>query len=95
MEDPEVDLSAQLTQLEQQQKGTTAVYPSVTEWITGWLAHNLERRVRGTSANAHIPARWCPTWWDHPEAVARLTALWRAWEALQPDPGSGMSSWWR
>jgi len=26
---------------------------------------------------------WCPHWWEHSEAVSRLTALWHAWEALR------------
>ncbi len=34
-------------------------------------------------------------WWMHPEAVARLDALWRAWEHLGNDPATGMSVWWR
>ncbi|MGV0111135.1 DUF4913 domain-containing protein [Arthrobacter sp. CP30] len=28
-------------------------------------------------------------------AVSRLNALWRAWETLRLDPGTGMSDWWR
>ena len=31
----------------------------------------------------------------HPEAVARVAALWRAWEHLRLDPATGMSIWWR
>ncbi|WP_406054514.1 DUF4913 domain-containing protein [Kribbella sp. NBC_00889] len=44
-----------------------------------------------------IPAKatWCTQWWKHPEAVLRLSALWRAWEALRLEPGTGMSLWWR
>ena len=30
-----------------------------------------------------------------PEAVARLDALWRAWEHLRLDPATGMSVWFR
>ena len=30
--------------------------------------------------------RWCPQWWAHPEAVSRLTALWRSWEAFRLEP---------
>jgi len=38
---------------------------------------------------------WCASWWAHPEAVLRLYALWRAWEALRLEPATGMSSnWW-
>jgi hypothetical protein len=45
----------------------------------------------------HIPANaaWCTEWWKHGEAVCVLSALWRAWEALRLEPGTGMSVWWR
>ncbi len=36
---------------------------------------------------------WCPEWWRHAGAVARLEALHRAFEALRLDPGLGMSDW--
>ena len=39
--------------------------------------------------------RWCSKWWAHGEAVSRLEALWRAYEQLRLDPGTGMSVWWR
>jgi len=38
---------------------------------------------------------WCPEWWRHAEAIARLEALWRAWEHLRLDPATGMSVWFR
>jgi hypothetical protein len=39
--------------------------------------------------------RWCPVWWEHPEAVFRFEALRRAWEELAPQPGTAMSLWIR
>ncbi|MFD8560587.1 DUF4913 domain-containing protein [Streptosporangium canum] len=39
---------------------------------------------------------WCPRWWKHPEAIARLHALWMAWEELTtPAVGgyTGPSTW--
>ena len=39
--------------------------------------------------------RWDPQWWMHPEAVARLDALWRTWEHFRNDGATGMSVWWR
>lgn len=39
--------------------------------------------------------RWCPRWWAHPEAVARLEALWQAFEALRQEPGTSAAVWWR
>ncbi|TAL42985.1 MAG: DUF4913 domain-containing protein [Salinibacterium sp.] len=38
--------------------------------------------------------RWCPEWFKHAEAIARLEAMWRAWELLRLDPGEGASNWW-
>ncbi|MDE1674358.1 DUF4913 domain-containing protein [Nocardia gipuzkoensis] len=38
--------------------------------------------------------RWCPQWWDHGEAVARLSALWRAFERMRQGDGVEMSVWW-
>lgn len=43
-----------------------------------------------------VPYRcWCPQWWRHAEAVARLEALWRSFEHLRKDPHTGMSVWLR
>jgi hypothetical protein len=39
---------------------------------------------------------WCPHWREHAEAVARLHALWRAWEHLAAhDTGTGAGGWHR
>jgi hypothetical protein len=38
---------------------------------------------------------WGPEWWKHAEAIARLEALWRAWEHLRLDPATGVSVWFR
>jgi len=42
-------------------------------------------------------APWCPTWWLHEEAVARLHALWLAWQELTPRSAglTGPSLWHR
>jgi hypothetical protein len=39
--------------------------------------------------------RWCPQWWAHAEALARLESCWKAWEVLRLDPGTGASVWFR
>ncbi|WP_019925543.1 DUF4913 domain-containing protein [Nocardia sp. BMG111209] len=50
----------------------------------------IYRRVTDSAAR-----RWCPQWWRHDEAVLRLFALWRAYEALRrDDTGLGLSQWW-
>ncbi|WP_017972363.1 DUF4913 domain-containing protein [Actinopolyspora halophila] len=63
------------------------LYPSVEEWVNGWLAPMIRRPLGTTAA-------WCPHWWAHPEAVARLEALWRCWEAARLDGPMAMSTWW-
>jgi hypothetical protein len=62
-------------------------YPNSAAWVAIWLCPNLEREIKRTF-------EWCPQWWDHPEAVQRLEALWRAWEILRLNGGTGMSTWW-
>ena len=62
-------------------------YPDLLSFYTGFLAPLIRRRDGGGR-------RWCAEWWRHAEVVARLTALWHAWEALRLEPGTGMSTWW-
>ena len=38
--------------------------------------------------------RWCWSWTSHPEAVARLDALWRAYEYLSLDDYPNVADWW-
>ena len=63
------------------------LYPNVEAWVSGWFAPTFARRL-GT-------VRWCATWWAHAEAIVRLEALWRSWEALRLDPAFGMATWLR
>ena len=63
-------------------------YSSLGEFAS-WLLEVYRRSTRG---QARV---WCPEWWKHPEAVARMDALWRAFEQLRQDPGTGMSVFWR
>jgi hypothetical protein len=63
-------------------------YDSLGEFA-GWLLDVYRRSTRG---QARV---FCPQWWKHPEAVARMDALWRAFEQLRQDPGTGMSVFWR
>lgn len=45
-----------------------------------------------TFGSAGRRRRWCDHWWDHPEAVLRLDALWRTWE-VTAQSSAGMSAW--
>lgn len=38
---------------------------------------------------------WCAQWWDHPEAILRLDALWHSWEVATLDPVHGVADWIR
>lgn len=64
-------------------------YATVDEFVAKSLIPTYRRDVGGHSS------AWCPEWWRHPEAVARLEALWRAWEHLRLDPATGSSVWFR
>lgn len=54
--------------------------------------------VPGYLAEPSSDARWCPNWFEHPVAVARLHACWLAWQELT-DPATcgytGPSVWHR
>lgn len=63
------------------------VFPTLDAWVAGWFTPTFGRRLGA--------ARWCATWWRHPEAVVRLEALWRTWEVLRLDPAFGMATWLR
>lgn len=64
-------------------------YPNVHEWVRLWLRFAYKRKVDGRNR------LWWAKWWQIDEALMRLEALWRAWEHLRLDPGTGMSVWWR
>lgn len=66
-------------------------YGSVDEFVREYLRHVYTRPVG--SGNARY--RWAARWWDYPEAIARLEALWRSWEHLRQDAATGASAWWR
>ncbi|WP_295787926.1 DUF4913 domain-containing protein [uncultured Microbacterium sp.] len=64
-------------------------FGSVDEFVRGYLLPNYRRRVDGQRVV------WAADWWSYAEAVARLDALWRAWEHLRLDAQTGMSVWFR
>jgi hypothetical protein len=68
----------------------TLFYGSTDEFVRKRLIYVYSRRVGGGNASF----RWAADWWSYPEAVARLEALWRAWEHLRLDPATGSSAWW-
>jgi len=60
----------------------------LVHWVHRHVAAVIARPLRGE-------VRWCPLWWEHPEALFRFEALRRAWTELAPEPGIGMSVWIR
>ncbi|MEU9041455.1 MULTISPECIES: DUF4913 domain-containing protein [unclassified Kitasatospora] len=69
-------------------------YLKELELMTPWV-DEIFTKIYGPETTAGKP--WCPRWKEHPEAVARLHALWLAWQAaIDPESGAaGPSSWQR
>lgn len=65
-------------------------FPNVYVFVQDFLVKVHARPVR-----AQLSWRWCSQWWNHPEALSRLEALWKAFEVLRRDPGTGAATWWR
>jgi Domain of unknown function (DUF4913) len=71
--------------------GTTVpepVYYALEDWLTGYFLPMFRRTLGGEY-------RWCHQWWQHGEAISRLTSLWHAWEVLRLQPGTGIATWYR
>ena len=56
-------------------------YLTLDEWVQEWLFPVYRRSVRGHERV------WCPQWWKHAEAVARLEAAVASVGAPAPGPG--------
>jgi hypothetical protein len=64
----------------------TPAYATLEDWVTGFFHPTFRRQFGGE-------LRWCAQWHEHPEALLRLEALWRSWEALRLDPTLGIATW--
>ncbi len=64
------------------------LYPNLESWVTGYFTPMFLHRVP-----ANPRTRWCPDWWDHAEAITRLTHLWHTWEAARWHP-EAKGGWW-
>ncbi|RBP98821.1 DUF4913 domain-containing protein [Bifidobacterium xylocopae] len=82
-------LDGEETAAESGQEQPKAYFANVWDFVYRWLRHMYKRRVSGNAA------RWSSTWFDCPEAVSRLTELWRVWEISRRDETTGMAVWWR
>lgn len=67
-------------------------YGSVDEFVREFVCPIFRRNV-GEEGRADY--RWSARWWESAEAIARLEAMWRAWEHLRMDAATGTSVWLR
>lgn len=64
-------------------------FGNVYEFVVSYLNPNYVRRIERET-------RWCQEWWRHSEALARLDALWRSFEAHRvSSDANAMAVWWR
>lgn len=70
----------------------TLFYPTLDDFVREQICQVFRRNV-GEEGRAEF--RWSARWWESAEAIIRLEALWRSWEAARLDPGDGMSAWLR
>jgi hypothetical protein len=63
-------------------------YAAVEDWVTDYFVPMFRRTLGGEF-------RWCAKWWQHGEAISRLTSLWRVWEVLRLEPATGIATWYR
>lgn len=63
-------------------------YDSLDEFVRGFLIRGYARHING-----HTRV-WAGRYWEYPEALSRLGAMWRSWEYLRRDPATGLSVWY-
>ena len=76
----------------QAEEAPTLYYGSVDEFVREFVCPIFRRNV-GEEGRADY--RWSARWWESAEAIARLEAMWRAWEHLRMDASTGTSVWLR
>lgn len=67
----------------------TLIYGNVAEFVRDYLRDLHRTGVDG------VEVKWAAKFWDYRIALIRLDALWRAWEEMRLDPGTGTSAWLR
>jgi hypothetical protein len=60
-------------------------YADEMRQLAVWVS-DLLLPVYGREVTSQLP--WCPRWWEHLEAIARLHGLWLAWQE-HTDPAAG------
>ncbi len=71
-----------------QDESPALLYPDLPSFVSEYLAPIYARSLEGRRRV------WCGQSWAHSDAIARLDALWQAWEYLRLDPTLGLSTWW-
>jgi hypothetical protein len=64
------------------------MYPDVIAWVERHFVPKFRRTLGGEY-------RWCAWWWEHAEAISRLTSLWYSWEYMRLQGATGMGLWYR
>ena len=59
---------------------------TLVPWVEANITTLISRKVPTTDG----APKWCPQWWDHAEAIARLEAARQAWITLSSAGGTGM-----
>ncbi len=93
-EDFLLDDDLDLDSLDDDEVQPEPAFESVEEWVSGYLAVVVNRNI---STQPGRGLSWDARWWRHPEVVARLTALWWAFEGARErssEDRSAMSGWW-
>jgi hypothetical protein len=75
--------------------GTEAEGVKTTEGVdmgtlVPWVENNVTTLIARKVPTTDGAPRWCPQWWDHAEAIARLEAARQAWIALSTAGGTGL-----
>jgi hypothetical protein len=58
--------------------------------LVPWVENNITTLIARKVPTTDGAPRWCPQWWDHAEAIARLEAARQAWVALSTAGGTGL-----
>lgn len=61
--------------------------------LVPWVENNITTLIARKVPTTDGGPRWCPQWWDHAEAIARLEAARHAWMALSTAGGTGLVSY--
>jgi hypothetical protein len=58
--------------------------------LVPWVENNITTLIARKVPTTDGAPRWCPQWWDHAEAIARLEAARQAWMVLSTAGGTGL-----